>query len=88
MLFHVRPKVFNFFINRSSPCFFRSPRSPFPSGDIRRTCPWRPAQDMEEQRATNPTEEKTCSINDLTVNELRLRDVDIPKVSTEHDQRL
>ena len=27
---------------------------------------WRPAQDMEEQRATNPTEEKTRSINDLS----------------------
>ena len=43
---------------------------------------------MEEQRATNPTEEKTCSINDLADNELRFRDMDIPTVSTEHDQRL
>ena len=49
---------------------------------------WRPAQDMEEQRATNPTEEKTCPINDMADNELRFRDMDIPKVSTEHDQRL
>ena len=23
---------------------------------------WRPTQDMEEQRATNPTEEKTCTV--------------------------
>ena len=46
---------------------------------------WRIAQDMEEQRATNPTEEKTCSLNDLTDNELRLRDMDLPKVSAEHD---
>ena len=37
---------------------------------------------MEEQRATNPTEEKTCSINDLVDNELRFRDMDLPKVST------
>ena len=44
--------------------------------------------DMEEQRAINPTEEKTCSINDLADNELRFRDMDQPKVSTEHDQRL
>ena len=43
---------------------------------------------MEEQIATNPTEEKTCSINDLADNELRFRDMDIPTVSTEHDQRL
>ena len=49
---------------------------------------WRPAQDMEEQRATNPTEEKTCSINDLADNELRFRDMDLPKVSTEHDKSL
>ena len=49
---------------------------------------WRPAQDMEEQRTTNPTEEKTCSINDLADNELRFRDMDLPKVSTEHDQSL
>ena len=47
-----------------------------------------PAQDMEEQRATTPTEEKTCLINDLADNELRFRDMDLPKVSTEHDQRL
>ena len=46
------------------------------------------AQYMEEQRATNPIEEKTCSINDLAYNELRFRDMDLPKVSTEHDQRL
>ena len=39
-------------------------------------------------RATNPTGEKTCSINDLADNELRFRDMDIPKVSTEHDQRI
>ena len=44
--------------------------------------------DMEEQRATNPTEEKTCSINDLADNELPFRDMDLPKVSTEHDQSL
>ena len=37
---------------------------------------------------TNPTEEKTCSINDLADNELRFRDMDLPKVSTEHDQSL
>ena len=43
---------------------------------------------MEEQRATNPTEEKTCSINDLAENELRFRDMDISKVPTEHDQRI
>ena len=43
---------------------------------------------MEEQRATNPTEEKTSSINDLADNELRFRDMDISKVRTEHDQRL
>ena len=49
------------------------------SGDLRM---------MEEQRATNPTEEKTCSINDLADNELWFRDMDIPTVSTEHDQRL
>ena len=49
---------------------------------------WRPAPDMEEQRATNPTEEKTSSINDLADHELRLRDMDISKVRTEHDQRL
>ena len=48
----------------------------------------RPAQDMEEQRATNPTEEKTCSINDLADMRFWLRDMDLPKVSTEHDQRL
>ena len=33
-------------------------------------------------------EEKTCSINDLADNELRFRDMDLPKVSTEHDQSL
>ena len=49
---------------------------------------WRPAQDMEEQIATNPTEDKTCSINDLADNELRFRDMDLPKVSAEHDQSL
>ena len=50
---------------------------------------WRPAQDMDEHRPTNPTEEKTCSINDLADNELRFRDMDLPKVSTtEHNQRL
>ena len=43
---------------------------------------------MEEQRATPPTEETTCLINDLADNELRFRDIDLPKVSTEHDQRL
>ena len=43
---------------------------------------------MEEQRATNHTEEKTCSINDLADNELRFRDMDLPEVSIEHDQRL
>ena len=43
---------------------------------------------MEEQRVTNPTEEKTCSINDLADHELRFRDMDILKVSTDHDQRL
>ena len=48
----------------------------------------RPTPDMEEQRATNPTEEKTSSINDLADNELRFRDMDISKVRTEHDQRL
>ena len=48
----------------------------------------RPAQDMEEQKTTNPTEEKTRSINDLADNELRFRDMDLPKVSTEHDQSL
>ena len=37
---------------------------------------WRPAPDMEEQRATNPTEEKTCPINDLADDELRFRDMD------------
>ena len=42
---------------------------------------------MEEQRATNPTEEKTSSINDLADNELRFRDMDISKVRTEHDQQ-
>ena len=31
---------------------------------------------MEEQRATNHTEEKTCSINDLADNELWFRDMD------------
>ena len=45
------------------------------------------AQDMVEQRATNPTEEKTCSINVLADNELRFRDMDLHKVGTEHDQR-
>ena len=40
---------------------------------------------MEEHRATDPTEEKTCPINDLADNELRIRDMDIPKVSTEYD---
>ena len=49
---------------------------------------WRPAQDMEEQRATNPTEENTCSIIYLADNELWFRDMDLPQVSTEHDQRL
>ncbi len=49
---------------------------------------WRLAQDMAKQRATNPTEEKTCSINDLADNELRFRDMDLPKVCAEHDQRL
>ena len=44
--------------------------------------------DMEEQRATNPTEENTCSNNDLGDNDLRFIDMDLPKVSTEHDQRL
>ena len=44
--------------------------------------------DMEEQSATNPTEEKTCSNNDLGDNDLRFVDMDLPKVSTEHDQRL
>ena len=44
--------------------------------------------DMEEQRATNPTEEKTCSNNDLGDNDLRFIDMDLPKFSTEHDQRL
>ena len=43
---------------------------------------------MEEQRATTPTEEKTCLINDLADNELQFRDMDLPKVRTEHDQRL
>ena len=46
---------------------------------------WRPAQDMEEQRDTNPTEEKTCSINDLADNELRFRD---SIVGIDHDQSL
>ena len=49
---------------------------------------WRPAQDMEEQGTTNPTEEKTRLINDLADNELRFRDMDLPKVSTKHDQSL
>ena len=49
---------------------------------------WRPAQDMKEQRATNPTEEKTCLTNDLADNELRFRDMDLPNVSAERDQRL
>ena len=43
---------------------------------------------MAEQINTNPTEEETCPINDLADNELRFRDMDIPKVSAEHDQRL
>ena len=30
---------------------------------------------MEEKRATNPTEENTCSINDVADNELRFRDM-------------
>ena len=42
----------------------------------------RPAQDMEEHRATNPTEDKTCSINDLADNELRFRYMGLPKVSS------
>ena len=54
----------------------------------KRASTWRPAQDMEEQRATDPTEEKTCSINGLADNELRFRDMDLPKVSTEHDKSL
>ena len=54
----------------------------------RRPLCWRSVQDMEEQRTTNPTEEKTCSINNLADNELRFRDMDLPKVSTEHDQSL
>ena len=54
----------------------------------KRASTWRPAPDMEEQRATNPTEEKTSSINHLADNELRFRDMDISKVRTEHDQCL
>ena len=42
---------------------------------------------MEEQRATNPTEEKTCSINDLADNELRFRDMDLPKGQFRRDGR-
>ena len=34
---------------------------------------------MEEQRTTNPTEEKTRLINDLADNELRFRDMDLRK---------
>ena len=43
---------------------------------------------MEEKRATNPTEETTCSINVQADNELRFRDMDLPKISTERDERL
>ena len=46
------------------------------------------AHDMEEQRATNPTEEKTCTVNDLADNELRFTDMYLPKVSAEHDKRI
>ncbi len=42
---------------------------------------------MDGQRATNPTEEKTCIVNDLADNELRFRNMYLPKVSTEHDKR-
>ena len=48
----------------------------------------RPAQDIEEQRATDPTEEKTCTVNNLTDNELRFRDMNLPKVSAEHAKRV
>ena len=43
---------------------------------------------MKEQRAPNPTKEKTYTINDLADNELRFTDMDLPKVSAEHDKRL
>ena len=39
---------------------------------------------MAEQRAINPTEEKTCSINDLADNELRFRDRMLRISWTEH----
>ena len=43
---------------------------------------------MEEQTATEPTEENTCStVNDLIDNELRFRDMCLPKVSAEHEKR-
>ena len=37
---------------------------------------------------SNSTEEKTCTVNDLADNELWFRDMDLPKVSTQHDKRL
>ena len=43
---------------------------------------------MEEQTATEPTEENTCStVHDLIDNELRFRDMCLPKVSAEHAKR-
>ena len=41
---------------------------------------------MEEQRATNPTEEKTCT--DLADNDLQFRGTDLPKINAAHDQRI
>ena len=43
---------------------------------------------MEEQWATDPTEEKTCTVNDLAGNDLRFRYMDLFKVSAEHGQLL
>ena len=43
---------------------------------------------MDEQWATDHTEEKTCTVNDLADNDLRFRDMDLFKVNAEHGQRL
>ena len=35
-----------------------------------------------------PLNRKTCTVNDLADNNIRFRDMNLPKVSTEHDKHV
>ena len=49
---------------------------------------WRAAQNMEKQRATDRTEEKTRTVNDLADNEQRFRNMDLQNMRNDFERRM